>query len=232
MASRRKQPTPINGQPPAAGGRDQQQVQRAIQSAINSGEIIAVGVLHLVRTTIVTALAGVQDVGAEIGTAAVAAVRGSIKAAHSIGGDLGAVARESIRGTVVAAASIGGELGGVARSASRGAVKATGDVGGDVAAAARRAVEGTALAAKELGVDGRTLAQSAAEGAREAADRSGGAGSRAVRATLSGTVAGMRSLVATVAPSAHPRRPPRASAKRSRAKHSRKVTTKRAGSSQ
>ena len=85
MASRRKQPTPINGQPPAAGGRDQQQVQRAIQSAINSGEIIAVGVLHLVRTTIVTALAGVQDVGAEIGTAAVAAVRGSIKAAHSIG---------------------------------------------------------------------------------------------------------------------------------------------------
>ena len=180
--------------------------------------------LHLVRTTIVTALAGVQDVGAEIGTAAVAAVRGSIKAAHSIGGDLGAVARESIRGTVVAAASIGGELGGVARSASRGAVKATGDVGGDVATAARRAVEGTALAAKELGVDVRTLAQSAAEGAMEAADRIGGAGSRAVRATLSGTVAGMRSLVATVAPSAHPRRPPRASGKRSRAKHSRKVT--------
>jgi Ca2+-transporting ATPase len=178
---------------------------------------------HLVRTTIVTALAGVQDVGAEVGTAAVAAVRGAIRAAHSIGGDLGAVVRESIRGTIIAAESIGGELVGVARSAAGGAVKATGDAGGDVATAARRAVEGTVLAAKELGVDVRTLAQSAAEGAMEAADRIGGAASRAVRATLSGTVAGMRSLVASVAPSAQPRRSPRASPKRSR-----RVATKRA----
>ena len=67
-------PAPPNGHPRAARGTDQQQIQRAIQSAINSGEIVAVGVLHLVRTTIVTALAGVQDVGAEVGTAAVAAV--------------------------------------------------------------------------------------------------------------------------------------------------------------
>src|SRR6266850_2172761 len=215
MASRRKPSPPPDGHPRAARGRDQQQVQRAIQSAIDSGEIIAVGVLHLVRTTIVTALAGVQDVGAEIGTAAVAAVRGSIKAAHSIGGDLGAVVRESIRGTIIAAESIGGELAGVARSAAGGAVKATGDAGGDVATAARRAVEGTVLAAKELGVDVRTLAQSAAEGAM-------GAASRGVRATLSGTVAGMRSLVADVVPSSRPHGPRRTSPKRSR-----RVATKR-----
>jgi hypothetical protein len=222
MASRRKPPAPLDGHPRAARGTDQQQVQRAIQSAINSGEIIAVGVLHLVRTTIVTALAGVQDVGAEIGTAAVAAVRGAIRAAHSIGGDLGAVVRESIRGTIIAAESIGGELSGVARSAAGGAVKATGDAGGDVATAARRAVEGAVLAAKELGVDVRTLAQSAAEGAMEAADRIGGAASRGARTTLSGTVAGLRSLVAGVVPSTRPRGSRPASPKRSR-----RVATKR-----
>src|SRR5258705_2797588 len=163
MASRAKRRPPRNGNRGAtARGRDPQGIQRGIRNAINGGEIVAVGVLHLVRDTIVTVLAGVQNVGAEVGTAAVTAVRGSIKAAHGMGGDLGAVARESIRSTVTAAESIGGELAGVARAAARGAVKATGDVGGDVATVARRAVEGTVLAAKDLGVDVRTLAQSAA----------------------------------------------------------------------
>ena len=54
--------------------------------------------LHLVRSTLVTALAGAQEVGAEVGTAALAAVRGAIRAAASIGADLGGVAREAIRG--------------------------------------------------------------------------------------------------------------------------------------
>jgi hypothetical protein len=217
MASRPKRRTPSNGHGNGnATRRTDPRIQRAIESAISGGEIVAVGVLHLVRDTIVTALAGVGDVGAEIGNAAVAVVRRSIKVAHSIGGDLGTAARESIRGTVTAAESIGGELAGVARSASRGAVKATGDLGGDVAIAARRAVEGTVLAARDLGADVRTLAQSAAEGAMEAADRLGEAASRGVRTTLSGTVAGMRSLVAEGAPAARHRRPPRASAKRGR----------------
>lgn len=179
--------------------------RRAIEAAINSGEIVAVGVLHLVRQTIVSVLTGVQDVGAELGAAAVAAVRGSIKAAYSIGADLGVVAREAVRGTVTAAEQIGGDLGGVARSAAGGAVRATGDVGGDVATVARRAVEGSVAAARELGLDVRGLARSAADGAMEAADRIGGAASRAVRATLSGTVAGVRSLVRE-AGSANPRR--------------------------
>jgi hypothetical protein len=91
-------------------------VNRAIAEAINAGEIVAVGVLHLVRNTLVTALAGVQDVGAELGTAGVAAVRGSIKAAYGIGADVGTVAREAIRGTVTAAEAIGGDVGGAARS--------------------------------------------------------------------------------------------------------------------
>src|SRR5262245_57624992 len=79
---------------------DSQRVQRAIQETINAGEIVAVGVLHVVRNTLVTALGGVRDVGAEIGSAAVAAVRGAIKAAYAVGADLGVVAREAIRGTV------------------------------------------------------------------------------------------------------------------------------------
>src|SRR6267142_970552 len=160
----------------ARRAQDAQRVQRTIEDAINSGEIIAVGVLNLVKNTILTALVGVQDVGAALGVAGVAAVRGSIKAAEAIGG----------------------ELGGVARSAARGAVNATGEVGGDVGTAARRAVEGTVAAAREVGADVVELARSAAEGAVEAADRIGDTAGRAVRATLSGTVAGVRTLVRDV----------------------------------
>jgi hypothetical protein len=74
-------------------------------------------------------------------------------------------------------------------------VKATGEVGGDVALVARRAVEGTAEAARTLGVDVASIARSAAQGAVEAADRIGGTAGRSVRATLGGTVAGVRSLI-------------------------------------
>jgi len=205
---------PKRRQPKASAARraqDAQRVQRTIEDAINSGEIIAVGVLNLVKNTILTALVGVQDVGAALGVAGVTAVRGSIKAAAAIGGDLGAVAREAIRGTVTAAEQIGGELGGVARSAARGAVNATGEVGGDVGTAARRAVEGTVAAARELGADVVGLARSAAEGAVEAADHIGDTAGRAVRATLSGTVAGVRTLVRDVSapgPRTRPRRAP------------------------
>src|SRR5947207_10955891 len=163
---------PKRRQPKASAARraqDAQRVQRTVEDAIDSGEIIAVGVLNLVKNTILTALVGVQDVGAALGVAGVAAVRGSIKAAAAIGGDLGAVAREAIRGTVTAAEQIGGELGGVARSAARGAVNATGEVGGDVGTAARRAVDGTVAAARELGADVVGLARSAAECAVDAA---------------------------------------------------------------
>jgi hypothetical protein len=170
-------------------------VQRAIYTAISSGELVSVGILNLVRTTLVTALAGARDVGSEVGEAAVLAVRGSIRAAETIGADLGSVAKHAIRGTIEAAEEIGGELGGVARSATRSAVKATGEVRGDVADVARRAVEGTVEAARTLGADVVSIARSAAEGAVEAADRIGTVAGRSVRQTLGGTVAGVRELL-------------------------------------
>src|SRR3989442_7388166 len=109
----------------ARRAEDAKGVQRTIEDAINSGEIIAVGVLNLVKNTLLTALVGVQDVGAALGVAGVTAVRGSIKAAAAIGGDLGAVAREAIRGTVTAAEQIGGGAARVARSRRRRRAHAT-----------------------------------------------------------------------------------------------------------
>jgi hypothetical protein len=173
---------------------------RAAKGSVTSGEIVGVGVVNLVKNTLATVLAGAQDVGTELGGAALATARGAIRAAYTIGADLGIVAREALRGTVTAAESIGTDLGGVTRSAARGAVKATGEVGGDVATVARRSVEGTAAAARELGLDVTSLARSAAEGAVEAADRIGTAAGRAVRTTLSGTVAGVRSLLTSRKP--------------------------------
>jgi hypothetical protein len=199
----------------SSAGAETSRVPRAVRSAINSGEIISVGVLNLVKNTLVAALGGARDVGEELGSTALTVVRGSIKAAHAIGGDLGAVVKHAIKGTIEAAEEIGGELGGAARSAARGAVRATGEVGGDVSTAARKAMEGSAEAARDLGADANMLVRNAAQGALEAAERIGAAASRAVRSTVSEAVAGFKSLGGTSAVSSRtsaPRRGRRAGA--------------------
>lgn|SRR5918996_527031 len=168
-ARRTKRPEPETAGDLAAATR----VPEALETALSRGEAISVGVVNLLRSTLVTALVGAQDVGREVGTAAVTAVRGSIRAAYEIGGDLGAVTTGAIRGTVRAAGEIGGDLGGVARSASRGAGRATSDLGDTVSRVTRRAMDGTV----------------------GAADRIGTAAGRALRDTVGETVAGVRSLV-------------------------------------
>src|SRR5262249_31414923 len=85
-------------------------VPRVVERTLGQSDLIAVGVLSLVRDTIVAALAGAKDVGGELRGAAVAATRGAIKAAYLISGDLGSVAREAVRGTVGAAKQIGGDV--------------------------------------------------------------------------------------------------------------------------
>lgn len=55
---------------------DARSVQRTIQGTFNRSDLVAVGVLNLVRDTIVTAFAGAKDVGVELRGAAVAAAHG------------------------------------------------------------------------------------------------------------------------------------------------------------
>jgi hypothetical protein len=174
---------------------ESQRVARTVQQAISIGEVVSVGVLNLVRSTLVTAVAGARDVSGELGVAATAAVRASIRAAGEVGGDLGLIAKQAIKGTIEATQEIGGDVGLAARSAARGAVKTADEVGGDVAKVANRAVEGVIEAAREIGGDVGSLARNAVEGAIEAADRIGSAAGRSVRSTLSQAVVGIRSLV-------------------------------------
>jgi hypothetical protein len=63
-------------------------VARTVQEAIDTGEAISVGAVNVVKHTALAALSGARDVGAEAGSVAVAAVRGSITAAGEIGNDL------------------------------------------------------------------------------------------------------------------------------------------------
>ncbi|MGH7324928.1 MAG: hypothetical protein ACREJ9_09800 [Candidatus Rokuibacteriota bacterium] len=95
-------------------------VQRAIQTTMSSGEAISVGVVNLVRSTLVAAVSGVQDVGKEVGATAVAAVRGSIRAMNEIGGDLVTVAEHAVKATMGAAGEIAHEVtaGGGSKPAS------------------------------------------------------------------------------------------------------------------
>src|SRR5262249_34234595 len=73
-------PMPMNGGGP---------VSWAVHEVVTAGGILSVGVLNLVRDTLVTAVAGARDVAGEVGVTATTAARGSIRAAAEIGGDLG-----------------------------------------------------------------------------------------------------------------------------------------------
>jgi len=83
----------------AAGGKR----GGAERPASGRSESVATGVADLVRSTVMTALAGARDVGAEIGHAAAGAVRGSIRAAGQIGGDVARLASHAAEGTLDAA---------------------------------------------------------------------------------------------------------------------------------
>jgi len=83
---------------------------RTVQEAIDTGEAISVGAVNLVKNTALAAISGARDVGAEAGSAAVAAVRGSIAAAMEIGGDLGRISGRVLTGTFGAAREVGNDL--------------------------------------------------------------------------------------------------------------------------
>ncbi len=63
--------------PPTVGA-----VARTVQEVIDTGEAISVGVVSLVKNTALAAFSGAREVGAEAGSAGVAAIRGSIAAAR------------------------------------------------------------------------------------------------------------------------------------------------------
>jgi hypothetical protein len=83
---------------------------RTVQEAIDAGEAISVGAVNLVKSTALAAISGARDVGAEAGSAAVAAVRGSIAAAREIGGDLGRISGRVLNATFGAAREMGNDL--------------------------------------------------------------------------------------------------------------------------
>lgn len=94
------------GQAPTTGGA----VARTVQEAIDTGTAISVGAVNLVKNTALAAISGARDVGAEAGSTAVAAVRGSIAAATEIGRDLGRIGGRVLSGTFGAAREIGNDL--------------------------------------------------------------------------------------------------------------------------
>jgi len=71
--------------------------------AQNGTVAVAAGVVDLVTRTAATALSGVRDVGVEVGSVAVTAVRGSVQAVGEIGADVGRLAAGAAEGAISAA---------------------------------------------------------------------------------------------------------------------------------
>src|SRR5215470_6504484 len=71
--------------------------------AQNGTVAVATGVVDLVTRTATTALSGARDVGVEVGSVAVTAVRGSVQAVGEIGADVGRLAAGAAEGAISAA---------------------------------------------------------------------------------------------------------------------------------
>jgi len=82
-------------------------VRKAVQPkpmpAPNGAAAVATGVVDLVTRTAATALSGVRNVGVEVGSVAVTAMRGSVQAAGEIGADVGRLAAGAAEGAISAA---------------------------------------------------------------------------------------------------------------------------------
>jgi hypothetical protein len=89
---------------------------------------VATGVVNLLRDTVVTALNGARDVGAEVGSVAVTAVRGSIRAAEEIGGDVGRLATNAAEGTIDAADRISAAAGRAVGNLVNGTIEGVKDI--------------------------------------------------------------------------------------------------------
>ena len=103
---------------------DDPRMPGALRSTLQGAEALSIGLVHAVTETVVTAVRGAQEVGAELGTTALSVVRGSIRAAEEIGGDLGRLAMSATSGAVDAGREVGGEMGRAAVGAAQGAAHA------------------------------------------------------------------------------------------------------------
>jgi hypothetical protein len=108
---------------------------------LNRVEALSVGAVNVLTGTVVSALRGMQEIGAEVGSTAVSAVRGSIRAAEVIGTDLGRVARNVVGGAVSAGRDVGGDVARLAREAADGAIDAADRIGSATARMVRGVVD-------------------------------------------------------------------------------------------
>src|SRR6266850_1955281 len=90
---------------PATRILDDARIPEALRTTFRGAEALSTGLVHALTETVVSAVRGAQEVGAELGTTALSAVRGSIRAAGN--GQRGPASRRGRRadGRVFGAAS-------------------------------------------------------------------------------------------------------------------------------
>src|SRR5262245_24822854 len=137
---------------------------------------VASGVAGLVRNTAATVLSGVRDVGTEVALVAVAAARGSIRAAGEIGADVGRLAIDAATGAIQAADRIGTVAGRAANDLVDSTVKGVGSRDRKRAAVTpspERSTTGSRMLAARKPL-ARRLSRTAGRGVRKASRRDSG----------------------------------------------------------
>jgi hypothetical protein len=95
---------------------DASMIPRVLVSTVDGAEALAVGVLQLARSVLVTVLSGTVDVSTQAVSASAGVARGTVGAASRLLGELGGVAQRTVEATVAGAQSLGAELGKALRA--------------------------------------------------------------------------------------------------------------------
>ena len=81
--------------------------EQIVSGAIGAAEALTIGVVQMTGRTLIETLHAVEEIGSELGSAAVRVARGSIKAAEDIGSDLVTVGKDVSRGVALPMRQVG-----------------------------------------------------------------------------------------------------------------------------
>jgi hypothetical protein len=101
---------------PSGTGLDASVVPQLLIGAVNSAEILAIGILQLARNALTTVVTGAAELGTRVISGSAVAARGVVRTTSGLVGEAAGVATNTVRTTVTTAKDVGADIGQAMRS--------------------------------------------------------------------------------------------------------------------
>lgn len=128
---------------------------------LQAGGDVASNSISTLSTVTNDGVKALSETGTSVTEGVTGLVEGVVEGAQQVGGDVGGAALEASKGAVRGSSDVGADVGEVAVAAVEGAIKAAGTIGGDSGSLVKSAVIGTLQAADEVGSESGSLVRKA-----------------------------------------------------------------------